>query len=79
MGNKDWIEGAKEIVIGALVIEKSQEYWMNAYVFGGFVDSISPSFVKVWIEAMLALLVISLVVFGIYLILRGMRTSLTNW
>lgn len=78
MGKGDWIDGAKEIIIGALVIEKAQEYWMNAYVLGGFVDGIDPS-IKPAIEVMLAFVVILAVGFGIYLVVRGMKSAITKW
>lgn len=81
MGEKYWIEGAKEIIIGALVIEKVQMFWLDAYVLGGFVDGIDPTVpgLKTGIETMLAAIVITLVVFGVYLIVRGLKTIFTRW
>ena len=81
MGEKDWIEGAKEIIIGALVIENAQRFWLDAYVLGGFVDGIDPSVpgLKTGVETMLAAVAILVVVFGVYLIVRGMKTAVTNW
>lgn len=81
MGEKDWIEGAKEIIIGALVIENAQRFWLDAYVLGGFMDSIDTNVtgLKTGVEVMLAAIAITIVVFGVYLIVRGLKTAVTNW
>lgn len=81
MGEKNLVEGAKEIVIGALVVDNTQGFWTDVYMSGGFVDSINPSVpaFKMLVEAMLTVIVIALMLFGIFLLVRGMKTALTDW
>lgn len=81
MGADDWIEGAKEMVIGGLLIDVTQDAWIEAYALGGFVDSIDPTVpaLKTGVETMFAIIAIVVVVFGVYLIVRGTKTALTKW
>ena len=81
MGSNEWIEGSKEIIIGGVLIGEVQRLYTEVYSLGGMVDSIDPAqyLIKAGVETMVSAITIMLIVFGVFLVIRGMKTAITNW